>query len=140
MRDSRSGLSPGIRRSISLSINGGMTLFCCKARPRKIIIVTETIEHASNGHMKRPPFAKNPKIDIHGFRRFDSYPGNDHRFVKIVKRIIHPILQEAECSPRHRGSEAIVRPEPIAMQTFANASFDLFSVIFRFFTCPLRSI
>ncbi len=31
-----------------------------KARPRKIIIVTETIEHASNGHMKRPPFEKNP--------------------------------------------------------------------------------
>jgi hypothetical protein len=25
-------------------------------------MVTETIEQASNGHMKRPPFAKNPKI------------------------------------------------------------------------------
>jgi hypothetical protein len=37
-------------------------LFLRKARPRKIIIVTETIEHASNGHMKRPPFAKNPKM------------------------------------------------------------------------------
>jgi hypothetical protein len=31
-----------------------------KARPRKIIIVTETIEQASSGHMKRPPFEKNP--------------------------------------------------------------------------------
>jgi hypothetical protein len=37
-----------------------MTLLRRKARPRKIIIVTETIEQASNGHMKRPPFAKNP--------------------------------------------------------------------------------
>jgi hypothetical protein len=37
-----------------------MTLLRRKARPRKIIIVTETIEHASNGHMKRPPFEKNP--------------------------------------------------------------------------------
>jgi hypothetical protein len=62
MRDSRSGLSPGVKRSISFSIKGGMTLFRRKARPRKIIIVTETIEHASSGHMKRPPFAKNPKI------------------------------------------------------------------------------
>jgi hypothetical protein len=35
-------------------------LFRRKARPRKIIIVTETIEHASNGHMNRPPFEKNP--------------------------------------------------------------------------------
>jgi hypothetical protein len=60
MRDSRSGLSPGAKRSISLSIKGGKTLLRRKARPRKIIIVTETIEHASNGHMKRPPFAKNP--------------------------------------------------------------------------------
>jgi hypothetical protein len=24
------------------------------------MIVTEKIEHASSGHMKRPPFAKNP--------------------------------------------------------------------------------
>jgi hypothetical protein len=61
MRDSRSGLSPGVKRSISFSIKGGITLFRRKARPRKIIIVTETIEHASSGHMKRPPFAKNPK-------------------------------------------------------------------------------
>jgi hypothetical protein len=26
------------------------------------MIVTEKIEHANNGHMKRPPFEKNPKI------------------------------------------------------------------------------
>ena len=35
-------------------------MFRRKAMPRKIIIVTETIEHASNGHMKRPPFVRNP--------------------------------------------------------------------------------
>jgi hypothetical protein len=27
---------------------------------RKIIVVIETIEQASSGHMKRPPLAKNP--------------------------------------------------------------------------------
>jgi hypothetical protein len=61
MRDSRSGLSPGAKRSISLSIKAGRTLVRRKARPRKIIIVTETIEQASKGHMKRPPLEKNPR-------------------------------------------------------------------------------
>jgi hypothetical protein len=28
--------------------------------PRKIMIVTDTIEQASRGHMKRPPLEKNP--------------------------------------------------------------------------------
>jgi hypothetical protein len=47
-------------RSISASIAAGMTIFRRNASPRKIITVTETIEQASNGHMKRPPLAKNP--------------------------------------------------------------------------------
>jgi hypothetical protein len=37
-----------------------MTIFRRNAKPRKIMIVTETIEQASSGHMKRPPLAKNP--------------------------------------------------------------------------------
>jgi hypothetical protein len=37
-----------------------MTFFSLKAKPRKIIVVTETIEQASSGHMKRPPLVKNP--------------------------------------------------------------------------------
>jgi hypothetical protein len=60
MRDSRSGLPPGTKRSISPSIAGGITFFSLKAKPRKIIVVTETIEQASSGHMKRPPLVKNP--------------------------------------------------------------------------------
>ena len=60
MRQSRSGLSPGARRSISCSIIGGMIFLRSNARPRKIIIVTDTIEQASSGHMKSPPLEKNP--------------------------------------------------------------------------------
>src|SRR5205809_4038048 len=60
MRDSRSGFSPRSSRSISCSISGGITFFSRKARPRKIIVVTETIEQASSGHMNRPPLVKNP--------------------------------------------------------------------------------
>jgi hypothetical protein len=47
-------------RSISASIPAGITIFRRNARPRKIMIVTETIEQASSGHIKRPPLAKNP--------------------------------------------------------------------------------
>ena len=47
-------------RSISSSIAAGITTFRRNASPRRIIIVTDTIEQASSGHMKRPPLAKNP--------------------------------------------------------------------------------
>ena len=60
MRESRSGLPPGTKRSISPSITGGITFFYLKANPRKIIVVTETMEQASSGHMKRPPLVRNP--------------------------------------------------------------------------------
>jgi hypothetical protein len=39
-----------------------MTFFSLKAKPRKIMVVTETIEQASSGHMKRPPLVKNPMM------------------------------------------------------------------------------
>jgi hypothetical protein len=39
-----------------------MTFLRRKARPRKIIIVTETIEQASSGHMNSPPLVKNPRM------------------------------------------------------------------------------
>jgi hypothetical protein len=60
MRERRSVLPPGTKSSISPSTTGGITFFSLKAKPRKIIVVTETIEQASSGHMKSPPFAKNP--------------------------------------------------------------------------------
>src|SRR5439155_1070533 len=47
MRDSRSGFSPRSSRSISCSISGGITFFSRKAMPRKIFVVTETIEQAN---------------------------------------------------------------------------------------------
>ena len=60
MRKSRSGFAPGASRSISLSTVSGKTFFSRNARVRKIITVSETIEQASNGHMKIPPLVKNP--------------------------------------------------------------------------------
>jgi hypothetical protein len=48
-------------RSISDSIAAGNTIFLRNASPRKIMIVTDTIEHMSSGHMKRPPLEKNPR-------------------------------------------------------------------------------
>ena len=62
MRASRSALAPGTSRSISLSITSGSTFFRRSAMPRRMIVVTATIEHASNGHMNRPPVAKNFQI------------------------------------------------------------------------------
>jgi hypothetical protein len=38
-----------------------MTTFRRNVIPRKIMIVTDTMEHASSGHMKRPPLEKNPR-------------------------------------------------------------------------------
>ncbi len=48
-------------RSISDSIADGITIFLRNASPRKIMIVTDTIEQTSSGHMKRPPLEKNPR-------------------------------------------------------------------------------
>ena len=45
-------------RSISLWMTKGITFFSRKAMPRKIIVVTETIEQMSSGHMKSPPLTK----------------------------------------------------------------------------------
>src|SRR5205807_6315880 len=53
--------SSDLMRSISDSITSGITIFLRNANPRKIMIVTDTIEQISSGHMKRPPLEKNPK-------------------------------------------------------------------------------
>ena len=58
IRIRRSGLAPGARRSISLWITSGITFFSRKAMPRKMIVVTATIEQASSGHIKSPPLMK----------------------------------------------------------------------------------
>ena len=60
IRASRSALAPGTSRSISLWISSGITFFSRNASPRKIIVVTETIEQASSGHMNKPPLVKKP--------------------------------------------------------------------------------
>src|SRR5947209_3344409 len=60
MRNKCSGLVPGASRSISPSIVSGRTFFSRKARVRKMITVTETIEQMRSGHMNTPPLAKNP--------------------------------------------------------------------------------
>ena len=58
MRSNRSGLPPGTRRSISLSITSGKTFFSRKVSALKTMVATVTIEAKRSGHMKRPPFVK----------------------------------------------------------------------------------
>ena len=50
-----------LRAGAALTIAGGTTIFRRNAMPRKIMIVTDTMEQASSGHMKRPPLEKNPR-------------------------------------------------------------------------------
>ena len=61
-RTSRSALPPGTSRSISLSITSGKTLRSRSVSTLNTIVVTVTIEQASNGHMKKPPFMKKPAM------------------------------------------------------------------------------
>src|SRR6266545_199847 len=81
------------------------------------------------------------KHAIHGFRSLDSYRGNDHRFGKIMK--------PSPSTSKPSGGKVFATSSGIGgrcasstdcTQTFANASFELFSVTLRSFTRPLRSI
>src|SRR5206468_7811850 len=79
--------------------------------------------------------------DIHDSWRLGNDPGSDHLFGKIMK--------PSPSTSRPSGGKVFATSSGIGgrcasitdcRQTFANASFELFSVILRFFTCPLRSI
>src|SRR6266487_434474 len=81
------------------------------------------------------------KHGIHGFRSFDGYRSKDHRFGKIMK--------PSPSTSKPSGGNVFATSSGIGgrcasstdwTQTFANASFELFSVTLRSFTRPLRSI
>src|SRR5882672_3267296 len=90
---------------------------------------------------EKAAFRKESKHGIHGFRSFDSYRRKDHRFGKIMK--------PSPSTSKPSGGKVFATSSGIGgrcasstdcTQTFANASFELFSVTLRFFTRPLRSI
>src|SRR5712671_6317919 len=85
MRKSRSGFAPGASRSISLSIVSGNTFFSNNASVRKIITVSETIEHASSGHMKMPPLVKNPAIVWKTSNMLTNHHSHSHLFGENLK-------------------------------------------------------
>src|SRR6267378_1482742 len=81
------------------------------------------------------------KDSIHGFRSFDSYRRKDHRFGKIMK--------PSPSTSKPSGGKVFATSSGIGgrcasstdcTQTFANASFELFSVTLRSFNHTLRSI
>src|SRR5215475_4797502 len=81
------------------------------------------------------------KDSIHGFRSFDSYRNKDHRFGKIMK--------PSPSTSKPSGGKVFATSSGIGgrcasstdcTQTFANASFELFSITLSSFTRPLRSI
>ena len=55
IRMSRSGLPPGMSRSISLSITSGNTLRSRSVSVARTIVATVTIEQSKSGHMNGPP-------------------------------------------------------------------------------------
>src|SRR5436190_14378671 len=82
-----------------------------------------------------------PEHGIRDSRRFGNDPGDDHRFGKMMK--------PSPSTSKPSGGKVFATSSGIGgrcasstdcTQTFANASFELFSVILRPFTCPLRSI
>src|SRR5437870_3945712 len=91
-------------------------------------------------HEKAAP-REEPEHDVHDSGGFGNDPGGDHRFGKMVK--LNP------STSRPSGGKVFATSSGIGgrcasitdcTQTFANASFELFSVILRPFTSPLRSI
>src|SRR6266404_7335091 len=91
-------------------------------------------------HEKAAPREKS-EHDIHDSRRFGNDPGGDHPFGKIMKpspSISRPSGGKVFATSSGRGGRCASCTD--CTQTLANASFELFSVIFKPFTCPLRSI
>src|SRR6266481_1867525 len=105
--------------------------------------------HCRNGYnrarQQRPHEEPAPREESeHGIRdsrRFANDPGDDHRFGKI--------MNPSPSTSRPSGGNVFATSSGIGgrcasstdcTQTLANASFELFSVILRPFTCPLRSI
>src|SRR6266404_8488936 len=105
--------------------------------------------HSRNGDNRageqRPHEQPAPREESeHGIgdsRCFGNDPGDDHRFGKMMK--------PSPSTSRPSGGKVFATSSGIGgrcasstdcTQTLANASFELFSVILRPFTCPLRSI
>src|SRR5207244_13539933 len=91
-------------------------------------------------HEKPAPREKS-EYDIHDSVRFGNDPGDDHRFGKMMK--------PSPSTSKPSGGKVFATSSGIGgrcasstdcTQTFANASFELFSVTLRSFTRPLRSI
>src|SRR4029079_14258710 len=90
---------------------------------------------------EKAALSEESKDSIHGFRSFDSYRSKDHRFGKIMK--------PSPSTSKPSGGKVFATSSGIGgrcasstdcTQTFANVSFELFSVTLRPFTRPLRSI
>src|SRR5881397_203615 len=91
-------------------------------------------------HEKAAPREKS-EHDIHDSRRFGNDPGSDHQFGKIMKpRPSTSSPSGGKVSATSSGMGGRCASSTDCTQTLANASFELFSVILRPFTCPLRSI
>src|SRR6266542_361357 len=107
-----------------------------------------TQNHCRHGHnrarQQRPhektASREKPEHDIHDSRRFGNDPGGDHPFGKMVK--VNPSTSRpsgGNLSAMSSGMGGRCASSTDCTQTFANASFELFSVILRSFTRPLRS-
>src|SRR5437762_11950659 len=78
--------------------------------------------------------------DIHDSRRFGNDPGCDHPFGKIMKpRPSMSRPSEGKVFATSSGMGGRCASSTDCTQTFANASLELFSIILRSFTRPLRS-
>src|SRR5438132_6699336 len=90
---------------------------------------------------EKPAPREESEHGIRDSRRFGNDPGDDHRFGKMMK--------PSPSTSKPSGGKVFATSSGIGgrcasstdcTQTLANASFELFSVILRRFTCPLRSI
>src|SRR5882724_7442156 len=134
------------------AFTGGQTLYFVLDHRRHHLVPSQS-QAAQNHHryrdnrtrQQRPhekaALREESKHSIHGFRSLDSYRRKDHRFGKIMK--------PSPSTSKPSGGKVFATSSGIGgrcasstdcRQTFANASFELFSVILTFFTCPLRSI
>src|SRR4029453_15573722 len=130
----------------------GQTLYFALDHRRHYLVPSQS-QAAQNHHryrnnrarQQRPheqaAFREESKHTIHGFWSFDSYRSKDHRFGKIMK--------PSPSTSKPSGGKVFATSSGIGgrcasstdcTQTFANASFELFSVTLSPFTRPLRSI
>jgi len=111
---------PGANLSISLSIVNGNTFFSRNASVRKMIVVSEMIEHTSNGHMKTPPLTKNPIIEWKGS---DIRNGQLANMVKVISSS-KPSGGNVLATSSGMGGSWISKTD--RRHTFAKASLELF--------------